>query len=93
MSQSIGSVLYDHFGYGIAYGFSACVGLMATLIIFIVLPNNKTHLATQADIETEISDRGKSYGSQTLSKFLIPTIAATMLCNANIGFIQVFYLY
>lgn len=92
VSESLGSVLYDHFGYCMAYGFAACLAMMGLLLIWIVLPNNKTHLATQTSTEKEITEADeRSCKSQALSKFLIPIMVAAILCSANYGVIQVFF--
>ncbi|KAL5259087.1 hypothetical protein ACHWQZ_G009522 [Mnemiopsis leidyi] len=82
VAEAVGCLLYDQFGYEIAYVFTAVFGLLVVAITVIALPSTKTYLSTQDDSCNEEEMDSESTKTK-LTKLLIIPMAATMLINAN----------
>ncbi|KAL5259086.1 hypothetical protein ACHWQZ_G009521 [Mnemiopsis leidyi] len=88
VAEAVGCFLYDHFGYEIAYSFTAGVALLVAAITVIALPSTKTYLSTQDDSFNE-EEMDFESSKTSLTKLLIIPMIATMLINANYGVLQV----
>ena len=96
VAELLGCILYDNYGYEVAFAFAATMALLAAAATLCFLPNTQTYLSIQGkavkvvdstddpSIKDSISNQ-----SQRLSKFLVFPLIATMLINANYGVIQV----
>ena len=90
VAEAVGCIIYDKFGYEIAYVFSAAIALLAAISSFCFLPKSKTFLSTQDDISDDDQTILKIGSKKNkLTKLLIIPMIATMLINANYGVIQV----
>ena len=87
VAEAVGCIIYDTFGYEIAYVFSAAIALLAAISSFCFLPKSKTFLSTQDDILDDDLKIGSKKNKLTM--LLIIPMIATMLINANYGVIQV----
>jgi MFS family permease len=90
LGDLFGCIIYERFGYEIAYAISSLIALIAAASAFYFLPNTKTYLSIQED-ESRDDQETKEIGSKKmkLSMFLIAPLAATMLINSNYGVLQV----
>ena len=90
VAEAVGCIIYDKFGYEIAYVFSATIALLAAISSFCFLPKSKTFLSTQEETagDDQINEEMRSKDMK-LTKLLVFPMIATMLINANYGVIQV----
>ena len=92
VAELLGCILYDNYGYEVAFAFAAAMALLAATATLCFLPNTQTYLSIQGKAVKDLDstdDPSITNKTQRLSKFLVFPLIATMLINANYGVIQV----
>ena len=92
VAESVGCVLYDRFGYVAPYIFSFTFAVLACVVVFFVIPRSKTYLSSQDYVEERL-DSLTQPAQVSMTKMLIFPMIATMMINANYGYIQVRHTY
>ena len=88
IAEAVGCVIYDHFGYEVAFVFSAVVAVISGIGVVCFIPKSRTYVSSQIPdiVQTEA---GTEPHDTKLTKLLIFPLIATMLVNANYGVLQV----
>ena len=90
LAEVFGCILYDFFGYEVAYVFSAAVALISVILILLIVPKTRTYLSTEKPKpKDEEAPEIEGSNKAKLTKFLIIPMLCTMCINANYGVLQV----
>ena len=93
ISESVGCLLYDRFGYVVPFIFSASLTFLAAILLLFTFPDSETYLASQnTDSDRSGVLKSSDKANPPLTKALIFPMMVTMLINANHGVLQVNFL-
>ena len=91
ISESVGCLLYDRFGYVVPFIFSASLTFLAAILLLFTFPDSETYLASQ-DTDRSGVLNSSDKANPPLTKAMIFPLMVTMLINANHGVLQVNFL-